>query len=202
MMAFISTIPATEAKNDVLKMYERAEAAMGYVPNYAKVFSHRPNVMSAWADLVTSIRSNLDLRRYELTTLAAAQGLRCTYCMIAHSSVLLKHDFHSSQVEAIARDFTTADLQPAEVAIMSFAEKIARDASSVTADDIQQLRDHGLTDAEVFDVAATAAARCFFSKLLDALGAQADSVYLDLDEDLRESLTVGRIISTDPVERV
>jgi len=40
--------------------------------------------------------------------------------------------------------------------------------------------------------AATAAARCFFSKLLDALGVQADSTFNDLDPTLREALTVGR----------
>jgi hypothetical protein len=48
----------------------------------------------------------------------------------------------------------------------------------------------------------TVAARCFFAKLMDALGAQADAVYLDLDEELLKSLTVGREVSTDEVERV
>ena len=47
---------------------------------------------------------------------------------------------------------------------------------------MQGLRDHGFTDAEIFDIAAAAAARCFFSKLLDALGAEADGAY-DFLED-------------------
>ena len=46
-----------------------------------------------------------------------------------------------------------------------------------------------------FDIAATAAARCFFSKLLDALGVQADSSFSDLDPALREALTVGRPVA-------
>jgi len=57
------------------------------------------------------------------------------------------------------------------------------------------LRSHGYQDAEIFDVAAAAAARCFFSKLLDALGGQADSTFNDLDPTLREALTVGRPIA-------
>jgi hypothetical protein len=56
-------------------------------------------------------------------------------------------------------------------------------------------RSHGYQDEEIFDVAATAAARCFFSKLLDALGVQADSTFNDLDPTLREALTVGRPIA-------
>lgn len=38
-------------------------------------------------------------------------------------------------------------------------------------------------------------ARRFFSKLLDALGVQADSIVNDLDATMREALTVGRSIA-------
>jgi hypothetical protein len=39
-----------------------------------------------------------------------------------------------------------------------------------------------------------AAARCFFSSVLEATGAVTDSAYANLDESLREVLTVGRPI--------
>ena len=78
---------------------------------------------------------------------------------------------------------------------MDFAEKIVADATSITQQDIDRLRELGLTDGEIFEVAATAAARCFYSKLLDSLGVQADAVYLDVfDPELREVLAVGRPI--------
>jgi hypothetical protein len=65
----------------------------------------------------------------------------------------------------------------------------------VTEGDVAQLRDLGYSDEEIFDIAATAAARCFFSKLLDALGVQADSSFNTLDPALREALTVGRPVA-------
>ena len=40
-----------------------------------------------------------------------------------------------------------------------------------------------------------AAARCFFSRTLDALGALPDASYSDLDADLRAALVVGRPIA-------
>jgi hypothetical protein len=67
----------------------------------------------------------------------------------------------------------------------------------VTAADIARLRDMGLTDEEIVDVALTAAVRCFFSKTLDALGASPDVAYQKLDPVLRDSLTVGRAIASD-----
>jgi len=56
------------------------------------------------------------------------------------------------------------------------------------------LRKNGFSDAEIFDIATTATARCFFSKTLDALGAKPDEIYLSLEEQLRQTLTIGRSI--------
>ncbi len=171
-MAFISTVSVNDATGDVRTLYENNQAKLGYVPNYAKLFSHRPQVMAAWDHLISSIRTNLDTCRYELITLAAARALHSSYCMLAHGTILCQQFYPPEQLIAIADDFTTTDLAPIDVAIMSFAEQIVSDATSVTGADIQHLREYGLTDAEIFDIAAATAARCFFSKLLDALGAR------------------------------
>jgi alkylhydroperoxidase family enzyme len=79
--------------------------------------------------------------------------------------------------------------------MMAYAEQIVRDATAVTQADIDELRAHGFIDAEIFDIATTATARCFFSKTLDALGAEPDEAYLGLEEELRQTLTIGRPIS-------
>ncbi len=44
----------------------------------------RPEVLAGWAQLAGVIRTGMDLRRYELVTLAAARALRSTYCAMAH----------------------------------------------------------------------------------------------------------------------
>ncbi len=198
-MAFIQTIPVDQATGDVRAMYEKYQARYGYVPNYAKLFSHRPQVMATWSNLLASIHGPLDTRRFELITLAAARALHSSYCMLAHGSILQQF-YSSAQLAAIASDVTATNLTPAEIAMMVFAEKIVRDATGITEEDIQALREHGFNEDEIFDIAATAAARCFFSKLLDALGAEPDTAYLQLDEDLQRELTVGRPIGHAPVE--
>jgi uncharacterized peroxidase-related enzyme len=201
-MAFITTVPVDHATGDVRTMYERNQANLGYVPNYAQIFSHRPQVMVAWGNLNSSIRTNLDPRRYELITLAAARALQSSYCMLAHGTILRQQFYSPEQLTAIADDFTTADLAPVDVAIMAFAEQIVHDATSVTVEDIQHLRAYGLSDAEIFDIAAATTARCFFSKLLDALGAEPDSAYAQLEGALQQHLTVGRPISQAAGEQV
>lgn len=76
------------------------------------------------------------------------------------------------------------------------------DSSSVTRRDVDRLRRAGLRDDEVFDVVATAAARAFFAKLCDALGALPDAVFLEMEETLRARLTVGRAIDPAPPARL
>ena len=51
-------------------MYDRSRRIYGYVPNYAKVFCHRPEVMALWAQLQAGIKTPMDKRRFELVTFA------------------------------------------------------------------------------------------------------------------------------------
>lgn len=194
-MAFISTILEDQAPDDVKRMYDQNLEKQGYIPNYSRVFSHRPQVMEAWGNLLRAIKSNLDTRRFELVTLAAARALKNSYCSLAHGSILRQKFYSPEQLTLIAKDYHRADLTPPEIAMMAFAEQIARDAAAITQNDIKELRGFGFSDAEIFDIAATAAARCFFAKTLDALGAEPDEIYLELEEKLRQTLTVGRPIS-------
>jgi uncharacterized peroxidase-related enzyme len=191
-MTFIDTVDEAEATGDVAAMYEADRDADGRVPNYAKAFSRRPEVYSAWKALNKAVVGGMDARRYELVSVAAARRLRSSYCALAHGSRLVAQGLMESDDLAAG-----TDLDPVEVEIMALADKVAGDASSVTEQDVDRLRDLGLDDTEVFDVVAAAAMRAFFAKTLDGLGAQPDAKYAALDPNLRAALTVGRPIADD-----
>ncbi len=196
-MAFIETTSPAEAEGEVREMYERQEAHYGYVPNYAKVFCHRPEILNLWGALLSGLKQSLDKRRFELVTFAAAHALRSTYCSLAHGEALTEF-LSAEEIQAMVRNTDPGPLSDAELAMVELARKVARDASSVEAADVHALKKHGLTDAEIFDIVAAAAGRAFLSKLVEGLGADADAVFFDIEESLRESLTVGRPI--DPAE--
>ena len=139
--------------------------------------------------LLTAIKSRMDERRYELVTLAAARRLRSSYCALAHGKVLLER--FGEPVREIALDRHAAGLDEVDVAVMDFAERVVDDATAIDEADRQRLRDLGLTDAEIMDVALAAAVRCFFSKTLDAMGVLPDASFRELDPGLQEALVVG-----------
>jgi uncharacterized peroxidase-related enzyme len=193
-MSFIETLSEEEATGNTAALYREDRDRLGYVANYTKAFSRRPEVMRGWQQLIGAVRSNMDLRVYELATLAAATHLRSSYCCLAHGTVLVSKFYSAPEVASIARDYSNAGLSESEVALMAFAEKVASRANEIVKSDVDELRAHGFTDAEIFDIAAAAAARCFFSKLLDAMGAEPDAAYRELDPELQSTLTVGRPI--------
>jgi uncharacterized peroxidase-related enzyme len=178
---------------DVADWYQRQRDSWGYLPNYALAFATRPDVAQAWNTLNNAVRGHMDRRRFELATIAAARAYRSTYCMAAHSKFLRDACDDESTMRTVAADPSGANLDATDRAVMDFATQVAQDASSITAADVQRLRDHGLGDPEIVDVVLAAAARAFFTKVLDALGVQADvQLGETFDPEIRHQVTVGR----------
>jgi uncharacterized peroxidase-related enzyme len=195
-MAFINTITDEDADGQTAEMYRSDRERMGYLPNYTRIFGARPDVYAGWRSLIGTIRSGMDARRYELVTLAAARQLRSTYCSVVHGGILREQFFDGDELRGIATDLDQSSLDTKDRAIMAYAATVAADASDVDQARVDELRSHGLSDREILDITLAVAARCFFSTVLDAMGAEADAAYRDtIEPQLQEVLVVGRPIA-------
>ena len=193
-MSYLPTVPPEEATGEVKEMYDADLAQQGYVANYTRAFSVRPDVEKRWLALKDAITSDMDPRLYELATVAAATAIRSSYCSLVHGRILATTYYPAATVVSIAKD-TGGALDAADTAVVQFARKVAQEADKITQDDVDQLRGVGFSDADVFNIILAAAARCFFSKVLDATCTQADAVLRDMPDQLRAALTVGRDIA-------
>lgn len=189
-MTFISTTAPEDAVGEVQEMYQRQQAAWGYVPNYAMAFSHRPEVLARWGRLLAEIRRPMSDRQFELVTFAAALELRNSACALAHGKQLATF-FSYDEICGMATGKYGPSVTEAERAMMQFARIVARDATSVTSKDVDVLREHGFADAEIFDIVATAAGRAFFTKLLDGLGVDLDASFNKLSPAFRDSVAAA-----------
>ena len=84
--------------------------------------------------------------------------------------------------DQVTADHRHADLTPREHAIVDFTVKITRAPATVDAADLERLRDHGLSDADIWDVGAVAA----FFNLSNRMASLADL------RPNREFYTMGR----------
>ena len=187
----------TDADTDTAKAHAAATDQFGFLPNWAVALGGRPAVLAAWHQLNNRIRNGMDRRRYELATIAAARARRSTYCAVAHTWILT-HKLglvDPDELAPILADPAGAD--PVDHAVMAFAAKVARAADTVTAADVQALRDVGLSDDDVLDLAFAVGARCFFATVLDAVGVQADRELADaLGPEFSALLAVGRPVES------
>ena len=78
-MAFIDTILPEGADDELREIYDQDLKVLGYIPNYTRAMSLRPKAIVAWRGLSRAVRATMNLRRYELVTIAAATALGCTY---------------------------------------------------------------------------------------------------------------------------
>lgn len=193
-MAFIDIIPEADIGDDVRAMYDRQQSFWGFIPNYAKVFCHRPEIMGLWAQLQAGIKSHMDKRRFELITFAASHTLRSTLCSLAHGKALTAF-FSKEDIQSMARGASPKSLTDAEAAMMAFSRKVARGAYLVTSADVDELKKHGFTDGEVFDIAAAVGARAFWTNVIESLGVEPEPPFLELENEFRKTLTVGRAIA-------
>ena len=193
-MPFIRGVREDSATGLLADFFAADRKSWGYLPNLATTFGIRPEVYQAWRQLDGAIKTNMDPRRYELVTVAAAVALRSSYCALAHGRVLAQEFMSEEEVIGLVADPDSAALAPVDRAVISLARKIVRGAADVSDEDVVALRDCGLSDEEIFDVILAAASRCFFSKTLDATGTAPDAEFAQLSPPLRDALTVGRPI--------
>ena len=194
-MPYLHTVPPEEAAGEVKAMYDKDLAAQEYVANYTRAFSGRPEVLRGWLALKDAITSGMDPRLYELATVAAATAIRSSYCSLVHGRILAASYYPAEKVISIAADDPGDALNAADAAVVRFARKVTLEAEKVTQEDVDELHDLGFSDTDVFNVIVAAAARCFFSKVLDATGTLPDAALHDMPDQLQAALTVGREIA-------
>ena len=166
---------------------------MGMVMNATRCWSARPDMLAPVEHLLHQLRNgfSLGLVNFRLITLIVAKHVPSSYCSHVYFRTLSKA-LGREKVLAIHRDFRTAGLTPAEVAMLAYAEQITVDASQIKLDDIESLRATGFTDLNSADIALAASFRNFLSRYFDAVGAEAEPEFLDDDLSVRQELAAGR----------
>jgi uncharacterized peroxidase-related enzyme len=185
-MSIFATTPESQAFGLRAKIYDDDIQSRGYVAKFTKELAVNPEAYAAFEALIGAITKNMDLRRYQLVTLAAAQALGSTHCRLAQGVKALRA-IEEDELVLIAQDYRNAGLPPAEVAMMEYAEKLSTDAVAMTDADTLELRDHGFTDREILDITLAAGAQNYQSRVLQAIAAEVD-VPTELSPQLRSAL--------------
>ena len=73
--------------------------------------------------------------------------------------------------DALMSDYRVAPIEPEMKHLLSFAEKMARDASKITPEDIERIRSAGFSDRAILDAAHVTGFFSYMNRVVQALGA-------------------------------
>lgn len=199
-MAWIRTVSQDEATGPLEELYQIELDALGFVLEATRAVAVRPEIAVAKQNLERVLLASpaLSKREYRLIQLVVAQRIRSTACVFVYAGALEGALGGLEGVGAVLRDYRAAGLSEREVAILDYA--VATAVGHPTEAHVTRLRQVGLDDGGIVDVAATAAYRLFGSRIYDALGVEADPFFRD-QADLVELLTATGAVDLERRER-
>ena len=175
------------------ELFDEDVADDGFVWNVTRLWAHQPDTLKQLFDLMSGAfrASGLTFRQRGILVTAAASTLGDSYCSLAWGGKLAKATDAGLAAGVLSGD--DAGLTDQEKALAVWARKVARDPNATTPADIQELRDCGLDDGQIFAITTFVALRLAFSTVNDSLGAQPDAeLAQSLPREVREAVSYGR----------
>jgi uncharacterized peroxidase-related enzyme len=135
----------------------------GFVPNVFLVLANRPEefrAFFAYHDALMEKEGGLTKGEREMIVVATSGLNQCLYCVVAHGALLRIREKNPLLADQVATNYRKADVTPRQKAMLDFAVKVSLRAYEVSDCDFEELRRHGFSDEDVWDIGAIAA---FFS---------------------------------------
>jgi uncharacterized peroxidase-related enzyme len=146
--------------DDIRKRIESVAEKSGFVPNVYLALAHRPEewrAFFAYHDALMERESGLTAAEKELIVVATSAANDCLYCVVAHGAIARIRSRSPLIADQVAVDWRKADLSERQRAMLGFAVKLAVEPARVTEADLQELRVHGFSDDDIWDVGAITA---------------------------------------------
>jgi uncharacterized peroxidase-related enzyme len=145
---------------DLREAMDAAASKAGFTPNVFLAYAHKPEHFRAFFrfyDVLMKGESGLDRVDREMIAVAVSAANQCGYCTAAHGAALRILSKHPLVADQIIANYRAADVTPRRRAMLDFAVKLTLAPGAVEPADVDALRAHGLSDADVWDVGAVAA---------------------------------------------
>ena len=145
-----------DLKQKVLDVQEKA----GFIPNVFLTLAYRPEecrAFFAYHDALMERESGLTQADKEMIIVATSNENQCLYCVVAHGAVLRIRAKDPLIADQVATNYKKADITPRQKAMLNFAMKVSNQASDICDQDFKNLKEHGFTNDDIWDIAGITA---------------------------------------------
>jgi len=176
-ISFLQVPTEAEVTPDIARLWSKAQANLGFVPNVFRAQALNTAQFSAWwsyFNLLLNKEGFLPLVEREMVAVVVSTINRCTYCAVSHGAALrglLVQDGQNPDLEGLlAVNHRQAPLPPRLHRMLEFAEKLTRSPETMTEDDLVPLREHGLSDPQILELTQVIGMFNMTNRVSSALG--------------------------------
>ena len=170
----ISRFPPPELADlpqDIRERIAGVQEKSGFVPNVFLALARRPEefrAFFAYHDALMEKPGGLSKAEREMIVVATSGLNQCQYCVVAHGAILRIRAKNPFVADQVAINHRKADLEPRQKAMLDFAVKVAERSHAIDDKDYAELKSHGFSDDDAWDIAAIAAMFAMSNRLANA----------------------------------
>ena len=170
-------VPAPYLSSKTFAPLAILEKSHGFIPNFFRAQTLRPDLLEAEAEAVARILLPKDVLtrvQKECILLAASAANLNSYCVAMHCNLLRGLGMTPEEGDQIAVDHHQSSLSEADKGLLDFAVKLGTRVSDFSRQDIGNLKTLGFSEEQILECVAVTALNNFANTLQMGLGIEPD----------------------------
>ncbi len=165
---------------DTQKYFDLCDDKLGMVPNVLRAYAFDIDKLNAFTAMYNDVmlaHSGISKLEREMIAVVVSAHNRCWYCQVAHGAAVRALSGKPELGEAMVMNYREADITVRQRAMLDFAMKLTEASAAIEEADRQVLRNAGLSDRDIFDVASVAGFFNMTNRVAAATGMQPNAEY-------------------------
>ena len=162
---------------NTFKHFSVVQKSHGFIPNFFRAQTLRPDLLQAELDAVGSILLPEDVLtrvQKESILLAVSAANLNSYCVAVHCNMLRGLGLSAEEADQIAVDYNLSNLSKADVALLDFTVELGTRFSESSPEDADKLILFGFTREQILEAVVVTALNNFANTLQMGLGIEPD----------------------------
>lgn len=179
-MPLVPLLKTEDASREVQDIYGEFHRRMSFPspPNFIMTQGHSPALARGTWEVVRHVLVGGEIPRWtkEMIFVAISKNRACQYCTAAHLACCRMLGVEPETLIRLVEDLTKLSDAKARDMIL-FALKCSSDPQSLTDEDYEQLRRHGLKQSEIVELIGMAALAVYANIIADATAMDQDEMF-------------------------
>ena len=171
-------IPTTQtATGDVKKIFDEIEEAFGSVPNGIRLWSANPQALEMqWHQIKQTLSKDQEHQKLQtIIRYLVSEANDCAYCVGFNGGMLINYyGFSQDLLQEIKTSPEKAPLDAKNKALLLFAMSSLKNPHAITQEDVDALKDQGISEIEIFDIVHSASHMLVVNTLFETFKVEED----------------------------